>query len=115
VGIVRSTTALPFNPKSRQRSKRKDRDAPHPAFSHSHAKINFKTVSHFSSLKSDRQRTTFTTHSTTFSPQKNHPQTRTFFQNTPQNISKNSKTPVRTRVHFFFKIHQNPATAICPS
>jgi hypothetical protein len=55
-----------------------------------HPKINFKTLAHFSPPKNASQFTTFTTHFTTISPQKNHTQPPTFSK-TP------SKTPAKTR------------------
>jgi len=62
-------------------------------------------VSYFSTTKSDHQQTTFTTHSTTTSPQKHHVQTSVFPKNpckTPQTASskKNSKIgPVNDSIY----------------
>jgi hypothetical protein len=50
--------------------------------------INPESLSHISSLKTDHQSTTFTTHSTTNSPQKHHVLTPVF-----------AKTPCKTDKH----------------
>jgi hypothetical protein len=56
-------------------------------------KINPKSVAHFLSWKSDRQSTTFTTHSTTNSPSKHHVLPPVF-----------AKTPCKTGKHHTKKL-----------
>jgi hypothetical protein len=55
-----------------------------------------KKLAYFSTWKSDGQRTTFTTHSTTFSPPKHHTKGAPFLKHPSKNTSKNNKTPERT-------------------
>src|SRR3984885_13648037 len=71
--------------KRQHRSNPEQQSSLHPVL----RKIKFKNVSYFSSLKIDRQRTTFTTHFTTFSPQKT-------IHKSPLFPKHPSKTPAKT-------------------
>jgi hypothetical protein len=64
-------------------------------------KINPKLVSYFSPPKNSRFLTTFTTHSTTFSPQKNHVLHTTFPKTPRKNKGKRSISPSSHHANFF--------------
>jgi hypothetical protein len=65
------------------------------------AKKYLPNVAHLSTSESDRQRTTFTTHSATFSPQKNHTQHHTFRTPPSKNARKTAKVGGQKASHFF--------------
>jgi hypothetical protein len=83
-----------------------------------HLKINFRTLSYFSRQKSDRQLTTFTTHSTTCSPQKTIHKS-PLFPKSPQKPQQTKQNPGSHQSQLFLqksrtKTRKNiPTTSAC--
>jgi hypothetical protein len=70
-------------------------------------KIKSKTMAHFSSQISDHQLTIFTTHSTTFSPQKHHTKNRF----SPKYPCKNTNPTMQKKIRA--QRPKNPETSPC--